>query len=125
MCLNEEGLKTYKDNDNIRIGYKIFKKCKDGYRNIYYDTKYVIKMGEWMEQAYCYFTIIYSSPLKSSKSLHYKAGYHFYDNIPSTHRIRSFEVVVECICENITAIGIQNYSDKAFVAQSYRLMREV
>ena len=122
MCLNKKGLKTFKNNNKIRIGYKIFKKDEKGYKNIYYDTRNYIKIGEWKENVNSYNEIIYSGGIRNPYS--YKAGYHFYDT-PLTNKVRPFEVMVECICENITAIGTQNYNDKAFVAQSYRLMREV
>ena len=58
MCLNKKGLKTFKDNNKIRIGYKIFKKDEKGYKNIYYDTRNYIKIGEWKENVNSYNEII-------------------------------------------------------------------
>ena len=134
MCLSRNKLKTFKDNDNVRIGYKIFDKKYNTYYNPYQLCSIRHTMGSWYENKWK--AKLHAGCYHLGYDFHhifYKSGFHFYSsNSPSLfpfmrtsptncHRP---QVVVECICENITATGEQNLRD-AFVAQSYRLMREV
>ena len=114
MCLSRNKLKTFKDNDNVRIGYKIFDKEYNTYYNPFYLCSGKHYLGSWHENK-LQIDLGYEIHRKS-----YKSGFHFYSSIPTNKA----EVIVECICENITATGEQNFRG-AFVAQSYRLMREV
>ena len=138
MCLQYHRLKVYEDNNNrIKVGYKIFHKWSDNtYTNIYYDTRKKYVLGDWnsidnIEQK----SVITVSPCYSKKDdKYYTAGFHFYTD--KSYALRELKysilgkVVVECICSNITAKGYQ-FADglklpvKSFVAQEYRLMREV
>ena len=118
MCLDERTLKTFKDNDNVRIGYKVFDKSHNIYYNPFKGCYIKHTMGSWYKnKKRVKLTVGY--PLHH---ITYESGFHFYSSIPRVYY--QYEVVVECICENITATGQQNDED-AFVAQSYRLMREV
>ena len=141
-------------NDEIRIGYKYFKKLKDHslikgdyyvndedigtwyYHNKYFDTRKKHSLGEWHSMDKNDGKLIcVDSCNPAFKRKKYKAGFHFYTvskekNIKTqsiaggTPSFFSSTVCVECICCNITATGKQN-GEGAFVAQSYRLMREV
>jgi len=117
MCLSRNKLKTFKDNDNVRIGYKLFDKSYNTYYNPFKFIYNKHTMGSWYENKWK--DKLHVGYLLKEKT--YKSGFHFYSSIPKPW---DHEVVVECICENITATGEQNFRD-AFVAQSYRLMREV
>ena len=131
MCLDYQKLKVYDDNDSIRIGYKIFFKTQIGYENRFFTPKAkYYQMGEWVDNKQIKQktdTIECRSCYPKFKPKYYKAGFHFYSTIPylltaswTPNDLR----VVECICENITATGRQD-NKSCFVAQSYRLMREV
>ena len=118
MCLSRSKLKTFKDNDNVKIGYKIFDKSHNTYYNPFKGCSLKHTMGSWYENRWKEtINVGYSLNRKT-----YISGYHFYSSIPKMWYRN--EVVFECICENITATGQQSLED-AFVAQSYRLMREV
>jgi len=133
MCLDYQKLKTYKDNNKTRVGFKVFCKTPTGYENRFFNKgKIKYQIGEWVDnknnnnihekQIECK-SYFYRSEFKPK---YYKAGFHFYTKPPHWATNYTFYDlrIVECICENITATGQQNYKD-AFVAQSYRLMREV
>ena len=131
MCLNYSGLKTYDDNNKVRIGYKIFYKTPTGYENRFfndYNNKH--RIGEWVKNKPCKNSIECRSYYnKQFKLKYYKAGFHFYSTKPNLDN-RYYEIIniglriIECICENITTTGRQD-NKSCFVAQSYRLMREV
>ena len=132
MCLDYQKLKTYKDNNKIRVGFKVFCKTPTGYENRFFNKGRIkYQIGERVDnnnihekqikcESYAYYR-------REFKPKYYKAGFHFYTKPPHWATIGHtfYDLrIVECICENITATGQQNYKD-AFVAQSYRLMREV
>ena len=132
MCL-DQGLKTFKKNNNIKIGYKYYYKIQGPetgewyYYNMHYDSYKQHSLGEWCSIDKNKFITVgsfrkYSWKDKKydDKNKKYKSGFHFFDR----HDMQSLSICVECICENITATGTQ-FGKKAFVAQSYRLMREV
>jgi len=161
MCLNYQKLKMKPANDEIRIGYKYFKKLKDHslikgdyyvndedigtwyYHNKYFDTRKKHSLGEWHSMDKNDGKLIcVDSCNPAFKRKKYKAGFHFYtvskessglagsgypSHFPATHQLtlaNRSTVCVECICCNITATGKQS-GRGAFVAQSYRLIREV
>ena len=125
MCLNYYGLKTYDDNNKVRIGYKIFYKTPNGYENRFFNFKNGYHIGDWIENKPCKYPIECRSYYPEQfKPKHYKAGFHFYSTKPNWNMKNSNMRIVECICENITATGRQD-NMSCFVAQSYRLMKEI
>ena len=130
MCLQYHRLKVYEDDNNrIKVGYKMFRKqwSENTYTNLYYDTRKKYVLGDWnsidnIEQK----SVATVSPCYSRKETkYYAAGFHFYTK--PVYKLFPY-VCIECICEGILATGYEyhNYKDvSAFVAKSYRLMREV
>ena len=120
MCLDYQKLRTFKKNDNVKIGYKYFYKVQEHYHNIHYDSYKQHSLGEWCSIDKNKFIKIEFYLRSNEKCKKYKSGFHFFDE----QDMKNSLTCVECICENITATGSQ-FGKKAFVAQSYRLMREV
>jgi len=127
MCLDYQKLRTFKKNDNVRIGYKYFYKVQEPgtgkwyYHNLHYDSYKQHSLGEWCSIDKNKFIKINFYLRINEKCKKYKSGFHFLDE----HNLKDNSLTcVECICENITATGTQ-FGKKAFVAQNYRLMREV
>lgn len=132
MCLKTV-TNTLKPNDEMMVGYKVFKKSihrsNTRYTNLYFD----VHTDHFMGEAYTAVTLF--NPLGyASNGLGYETYFHIYDSLEGAQKyidnliygMASLLTVCEVIAWDIRATGTQGKTEViCFVAKNYRLMREI
>ncbi len=132
MCLKTV-TSTLKPNDEMMVGYKVFRKNHQqpsiSYSNLYFDIYTDYYMGE------AYTAVTLFNPLGyASNGLGYETYFHIYDSLEGAQRYidNAFYnvglplVACEVIAWDIRATGTQGKTNEiCFIAKSYRIMREI
>lgn len=129
MCLNTITQK-FKRNNNMKIGYKLFRKGpyngQNFYRNIYFDVYTDLYMGE------AYTAKFYDHNCEMpAQNGSYKPFFHIFEELPEAMEYRKNCVypgtilICEVFAWDIRTTGTVFGGWKCFIAKSYRLMREI
>jgi hypothetical protein len=130
-------LKKYKENDNIRVGYKLYqvKHIKHKNDNFQYSNEYQSGGANYGKPLTAttngWFNGLPSIDKKRKRCL-YNVGFHLFKTKSGALRHKATRscirrptlVIVECIAWDIRAEGKQ-FCQNVFVAKNIQLMREV
>ncbi len=132
MCLKTV-IKTFKPNDNMRVGYKVFRKDTNltgvSYHNLYFKLYTDYFMGRAYEAK-----ALFHPYGHSSEGTEYETYFHIFDTLEGAERYvesgfystRLPLVICEVIAWDIRAIGTQTESENVcFISKCYRIMEEI
>lgn len=129
MCLNIVTEK-FKNNDDIRVGYKVFSK----HNGVYFSQIYNPHEPRVMGKMYCSGVKDYWSldTICASSFHRYDSGFHIWSTIEAAEEDYSItpDCIVEVIAWDIRAVGTNKTTTHlrprpCFVAKNIRLMREM